>query len=104
MVIDMPRTFVSFVLLCALSNLNAAENEVALEIIKDKCQHCHGLNGEGTVDLPRLAGQHKHYISSQLNDFHERKRTNDNAIMYSIASKMTELEIEAVAIYVSGLK
>ena len=196
----MSRTNLSFRLFFALSNLNASEHEVALKIVKDKCQHCHGLNGEasnvmyprlagqnknyiikqlhnfrsgqreGTMNdmvadvtdaeieslaayfssqpththrvydkefaavgwyiyhrgneysdipacaschgengegsdiLPRLAGQHKRYISSQLNEFHERKRTNDNAIMYSIASKMTEMEIEAVANYVSGLK
>ena len=68
------------------------------------CASCHGENGEGTDDLPRLAGQHKRYVSDQLNEFHNRKRTNDNAIMHSVASKLTEMEIEAVANYVSGLK
>ncbi len=54
--------------------------------------------------LPRLAGQHKLYISTQLKVFHGRKCTNDNAIMHSIAKGLTELEIEAVSLYVSGLK
>lgn len=68
------------------------------------CASCHGEDGSGTESLPRLAGQHKRYTSSQLQEFNSRKRTNDNAIMHSIASKLTELEREAVALYVSGLK
>ncbi len=67
------------------------------------CASCHGEDGSGTLKLPRLAGQHKRYISSQLEEFHLRKRTNDNSIMHSIASKLTELEREAVALYASGL-
>ncbi len=68
------------------------------------CESCHGVEGKGTTKLPRLAGQHKRYISGQLQDFNERKRNNDNAIMHSIASKLTELEIEALALYISGMK
>jgi cytochrome c553 len=33
----------------------------------------------------------------------KRERTNDNAIMHSIAAKLTELEMRAVAEYISGL-
>jgi len=68
------------------------------------CKTCHGEYGEGNENLPRLAGQHKRYVADQLHAFDERVRTNDNAIMHTIASKLTELEIEAVALYVSGLK
>jgi len=68
------------------------------------CASCHGENGEGSALRPRLAGQHKRYVAEQLHGFTKRGRTNDNAIMFSIASKLTELEIEAVANYVSGLK
>lgn len=67
------------------------------------CSSCHGDYGEGSESLPRLAGQHKRYVAEQLKAFHERKRTNDNAVMHSIAKGLTELEIEAVSLYVSGL-
>ena len=66
------------------------------------CASCHGIDGAGTDTLPRLAGQHKHYVVSQLEDFSNEDRINE--IMNSIASKLTELEREAVALYVSGLK
>ena len=68
------------------------------------CASCHGDRGEGSEQLPRLAGQHKRYVADQLMMFNERERNNDNAIMHSIASKLTEMEIQAVANYVSGLK
>lgn len=66
------------------------------------CASCHGEDGAGTEKLPRIAGQHLRYLVTQLQDFNTRERTNDNAIMHSIASKLTEMEIEAVARYLSG--
>ena len=68
------------------------------------CAGCHGPSGYGTNALPRLAGQHAQYTEKQLKEFGSRARTNDNAVMHSIASKLTELELKAVASYLSGLK
>lgn len=68
------------------------------------CASCHGPGGLGTAQLPRLAGQHPAYIETQLKEFNRRARTNDNSIMHSIASKLTELETRAVAVYIGGLQ
>lgn len=68
------------------------------------CASCHGPLGHGTAQLPRLAGQHPQYTERQLKAFHQRERTNDNAVMQAIASKLTELEVKAVAEYIGGLK
>jgi cytochrome c553 len=68
------------------------------------CAGCHGPSGHGTEALPRLAGQHAQYIENQLRQFNKRERTNDNAVMHTIASKLTELEMKAVAAYISGLQ
>lgn len=68
------------------------------------CADCHGAAGHGTEKLPRLGGQHAQYVESQLRKFSQRERTNDNAVMQTIASKLTELELKAVAAYVSGLQ
>ena len=67
------------------------------------CSGCHGPTGGGTETLPRLAGQHAQYTENQLKAFNKRERTNDNAVMHSIASKLSELELKAVSAYVSGL-
>lgn len=66
------------------------------------CSACHGAQGHGTETLPRLAGQHAQYIENQLKAFDKRERTNDNAVMHTIAAKLTELEVKAVASYISG--
>jgi cytochrome c553 len=67
------------------------------------CASCHGAAGLGTETLPRLAGQHAAYTENQLKQFHQRERTNDNTVMHTIVSKMTALEMAAVAEYLSGL-
>ena len=66
------------------------------------CVNCHGTNAEGAANLPRLATQFSGYIHTQLKSFNKRDRTNDNAVMHVVAEKMTELEMAAVAEYVSS--
>lgn len=68
------------------------------------CATCHGADAYGSQTLPRLAGQHAQYTENQLRQFTKRERTNDNAVMHGIASKLSELELRAVAAYLSGLK
>lgn len=68
------------------------------------CATCHGSDGRGTETLPRLAGQHAQYTENQLKSFNKRERSNDNAVMHGIASKLGELELKSVAAYLSGLK
>lgn len=66
------------------------------------CASCHGEAAEGSANLPRLATQFSGYVHNQLKSFNKRERTNDNAVMHSVADKMTELEMAAVAEYVSS--
>jgi cytochrome c553 len=68
------------------------------------CASCHGANAHGTTQLPRLAGQHPAYLEAQLKEFNKRVRNNDNAVMHTVASKLTELEIAAVSVYLGGLE
>lgn len=66
------------------------------------CASCHGADAKGTASLPRLAGQYASYIETQLKQFNQRERTNDNAVMHAIVSKMTPLEMAAVAEYLGS--
>ena len=66
------------------------------------CVSCHGVNGEGASNLPRLATQFPGYTHNQLKQFNKRDRTNDNAVMHVVAEKMTELEMAAVAEYLGN--
>lgn len=71
------------------------------------CTACHGPAGKGIelAKFPMLSGQHADYIQSQLEKFRSGERDNDGdtRMMRSIAARMTDKEIEAVASYISGL-
>ena len=66
------------------------------------CAGCHGPSAHGTETLPRLAGQQSLYIEGQLKAFNKRERNNDNEVMHAIASKLTELEIKALAEFLAA--
>ena len=66
------------------------------------CAGCHGSEALGTASLPRLASQYPVYTETQLKQFNTRERNNDNAVMHAIVSKMTPLEMAAVAQYLGG--
>lgn len=70
------------------------------------CASCHGPAGSGIpVQFPRLAGQHAKYVQTQLHNFRSGDRLNDAAMMMrTIARKMTDQEMRAVAEYISGLR
>jgi cytochrome c553 len=70
------------------------------------CASCHGPAGAGIpVQFPRLAGQHAKYVVSQLKNFRTGDRANDGGkMMQTIAKKMTDQEMRAVAEYISGLR
>lgn len=70
------------------------------------CTACHGPAGKGitSAGYPALAGQHAQYTVSTLKKFYSGERNNDpNAMMRTIAAKMKENEMEAVAAYIQGL-
>lgn len=68
------------------------------------CASCHGAAGAGIpVQYPRLAGQHQDYTFAQLGLFKSDGRKN-SAEMSTIAKRMSEEEMKAVADYVAGLK
>lgn len=70
------------------------------------CAACHSPTGKGNPasNYPSVSGQHAPYILKQLKDFKAATRSNDDSsIMRSIAKRMSEEEMEAVAEYMSGL-
>lgn len=70
------------------------------------CASCHGPNGAGIpVQFPRLAGQHAEYTVTQLKAFHSGERVNDGAkMMRTIAGKLSDQDMTAVADYIQGLR
>ena len=70
------------------------------------CAACHGPAGGGIpAQYPRISGQFAEYTEAQLKAFRAGERGNDpNGMMRTVALKMTDAEIKAVADYVAGLR
>jgi cytochrome c553 len=68
------------------------------------CAACHGPAGAGIpVQYPRLAGQWGEYNEAQLTAFKTGTRKN-NGPMQTIAARLSDAEIKAVADYAAGLR
>lgn len=78
-----------------------------LEVGMPACTGCHAPNGAGNelARFPHLGGQHAAYTAKQLTDFREGNRVNDGdtMIMRTIASKLSNKDIEALSSYIQGL-
>ncbi len=70
------------------------------------CAACHGPAGAGMpAQYPRLSGQFAEYTEAQMKAFRDGVRHNDpNSMMRTVALKMTDPEIKAVADYAAGLR
>lgn len=64
------------------------------------CQGCHGANGEGQGAAPRLAGQHRGYLLTQLQSFTIAARIADP--MNHHVWMMTDQQAQAVAAYLGN--
>ena len=69
------------------------------------CIQCHGANGEGNTAMkaPKIAGQYDWYIISSIKQFKagvERK----NPTMLPFIKKLSDVDIEDLAAYISTLK
>jgi cytochrome c553 len=68
------------------------------------CAGCHSPNGAGIpAQYPRIGGQHADYLEAQLAAFRGGAR-NNSAQMNTIAEKMSDRELKAVADYIAGLR
>lgn len=72
------------------------------------CSACHGTEGKGQNEIPRLAGQVYQYMVEELTDWKKDRgqgsTVDTSAIMAPTAHNLTRSQIEAVAAYVSYLQ
>ncbi len=72
------------------------------------CSACHGSEGKGQNEIPRLAGQVYQYMVGQLTGWKEQRgqgtAVDTSAIMAPTAHNLTRSQVEAVAAYVSYLQ
>lgn len=65
------------------------------------CAACHGADGNSSnPEWPKLAGQNAGYLSKQLREFKNGKRTN--ATMNGMAAGLSDQDMEDIAAYFEG--
>ncbi|WHZ10815.1 MAG: Cytochrome c4 [Burkholderiaceae bacterium] len=67
------------------------------------CVSCHGAQGEGRGQFPRLAGQHADYVYKQLKVFQTTEDRPRGAPMRVVAHNLTDADARALAQYISTL-
>lgn len=83
------------------------------EVYRDVCSNCHGAQGLGNINFPRLAGQRPEYVKITLKRFKENtnayKKVNQettqrhSSVMESIVKNLSDEQIDAVAAYLAKL-
>lgn len=71
------------------------------------CLACHGPNGRGNPasSYPSIRGQYATQVALQLHNYQKGERkTDQNEMMRTIAAKLNDEQIAAVASYVQGLR
>ena len=71
------------------------------------CAGCHGPSGRGIpgAAFPMIGGQHAVYAAIQLRSYKSGDRATDpNSMMRTIASRLTDEDIDAVASYLQGMR
>lgn len=71
------------------------------------CATCHGPDGKGEGQFPRLAGQLQDYFFQKLTNWTKERgqdphKTDPSAIMQPIAYGLSEQQIKAIAAYLSN--
>lgn len=67
------------------------------------CQKCHGNNGLGAENIPRLAGQPIEYVDRTLKAFRAKDPKRHSEVMRFVAERLTDDEIDAIANYLQAL-
>jgi cytochrome c553 len=94
-----------FLLLTAFSLILSASNDMESLYLKNGCNSCHGMYGEGMGASPRLQGQSESVLLRRLKDLKKGKtRTAFGSIMISFAKALDEDEIVDMAKYLARLE
>ena len=65
-----------------------------------KCAECHGKDGQGILEIPRLAGQYRPYLYRQMIEFRISARVNK--VMHDQTKNVTDEEAMALAEYLAA--
>ena len=63
------------------------------------CISCHGVQGQGSDTIPRLAGQHGVYLTQEMESF--RFALRESNVMHPELNNISEDQIKALVAYLA---
>jgi len=88
-----------------VSLMLSASNDMETLYLKNACNSCHGIYGEGMGASPRLQGQREEVLLRRFKDLQKGKtRTAFGSIMISFAKSLDENQTAEMAKYLSTLQ
>ena len=95
-------TVASLVLMGTVSMAYAAGDVAAGKAKADACAGCHGANGQGSGDNPKLAGKSEAELAQAMQEYKSGKRSN--TAMKLMVRKLSDQDITNLAAYYASLK
>lgn len=92
---------------CLIALLARAQNPSAPAEVVNKCESCHGSDGNSTAsNIPRLNGQRADYMTARLKEFLDpgRQDPHATAVMWSVVQTVDDVTLKTVADYYSRQK
>ena len=95
---------IMFALLLASSMTQAGGDPIRANELRGECSDCHGEDGLGDDEYPRLAGLDEAYLFGQLLAFKSGERTNGADLMLWFLEDLEEQDLADLAAYYASLK
>ncbi len=99
----MALTVLSLTVLALASSAAWAEGDIkAGRVVAEKCQVCHGIDGQSVIaEAPNLTAQKEMYLLIQLSAFRSGERKNE--MMAIVAPSLSDKEMADVAAYYASI-
>ena len=83
---------------------NAALAAKGEEYFNKLCFRCHGTDGRGSAQFPRIAGQQANYLTETLKRYRAGGGKRADSVMVTNTKDMTDADINAVVAFVSSMQ
>ena len=92
-----------FVFLMASTTAYAAGDPARGEELRGECSDCHGEEGMGDEEYPKLAGLDEAYLLEQMKLIQKGERSEKAAMMLWFFEDLVEQDLEDLAAYYASL-
>ncbi len=103
MLIRNPIVTALFVLLLTAGEVQAGGDPVRGKTLTNDCISCHGSDGKGSFESPRIAGLGEAHIYNQLKAFESGERPSVDGIMHLYTENLGEQDLADLAAYWASL-